>query len=300
VPKRNKVLVLVASCLGIYTIILFVLWNKSIVPVHQSNSSSSDSSSVSADFSSSHYESYASSSRRSHHSSSKSPYYYYSSNSLIPRLQQFLFDHFLPWGAFKDKTTSLQPPAHQTRSMLLVLHAEATPETPYIADPKRPLTAKGIRDAEELGVYLKENNIQPPDWIFASPSIRTSYTLELMRRHWASDVPVAFEDILYILAFNDYFAFCAGLNFNFHRVMIVGHNPAILNTAKKLMAHHGIEDFPEAGFMELRWTQQAEWMTLTPFTAETEMAVSPDELDKYFNLTVTKLSPRRREQQQMP
>jgi hypothetical protein len=28
--------------------------------------------------------------------------------------------------------------------------------------------------------------------------------------------------------------------------------------------------------------------------------VSPDELDKYFNLTVTKLSPRRREQQQMP
>ncbi|KAL3906277.1 MAG: hypothetical protein SGARI_004075 [Bacillariaceae sp.] len=286
--------------------ILFVLWNKSIVHHYGGNDSSSDSSSsssFSSDYeASSDYQSYASASSRStsrHHSSAKSSYYY-SSKSLFPRMQQFLFDHFLPWGTLKDKTTSLQPPAHQTRSILLVLHAEASPESPYIEDPKRPLTAKGIRDAEELGEYLKENNIQQPDWIFASPSIRTSYTLELMRRHWASDVPVAFEDILYVLAFNDYFAFCAGLNFNFHRVMIVGHNPAILNTAKKLMAHHGIEDFPEAGLMELRWTAQAEWRTLAPFTGETEMAVSPDELDKYFNVTVTKLNRRRHrlEQQQ--
>jgi len=159
------------------------------------------------------------------------------------------------FGGIKKKTpasTLQSPQSSNARSILLVLHGEATPENPTVNDIDRQLTSKGMRDAEGLGIYLKEHHIPEPDWIFSSPSERTAYTTELIRRNWGSTAPVAFEQILYTLAFNDYFAFVAGLNYNYRRVMIVGHNPAILNTAKKLMRTHGIEDFPQCGFMEIR------------------------------------------------
>ena len=158
-------------------------------------------------------------------------------------------------GGIKKKTPASQlqsPQSSMARSILLVLHGEATPENPTVNDIDRQLTSKGMREAEGLGIYLKEHQIPEPDWIFSSPSERTAYTTELIRRNWASNAPVAFEEILYTLAFNDYFAFVAGLNYNYRRVMIVGHNPAILNTAQKLMRTHGIEDFPLCGFMEIR------------------------------------------------
>lgn len=219
-----------------------------------------------------------------------------SSLSVFNSARSFLFGNL---GSFLSKRASSSSSGTTTdatgivRTILLVRHAQAVPEDPFLQDDQRPLTSRGIHDAERLGKYLSEHNIPPPDWIFASPSVRTSYTLELMRRYWASDVPVAFENILYVLAFNDYFAFCAGLNFNFHRVMIVGHNPAILNTAKRLMTTQGIEDFPKGGLMEITWVDQPLWRDLVPFTGRTTLALSPPDLDdddntasSFFNVTV--------------
>jgi phosphohistidine phosphatase SixA len=91
-----------------------------------------------------------------------------------------------------------------------------------------------------------------------------------------------------------YFAFVAGLAFNFHRVMILGNNPAILNTAKKLMSQHGIEDFPDGGYMEIKWDHQDLWMNVVPGTGTTTVAVSPETADffdgYYLNATSNKRS----------
>jgi len=188
------------------------------------------------------------------------------------------FDFDTLFGVVKKSPSraSLERPPPLARSVLLVLRAEDTPANPMVPDMDRMLTAKGMRDAEGLGSYLKQHNIPEPDWIFSSPSERTAFTTELMRRHWASDAPVAFEDILYTLEFNDYFSFVAGLNDQFRRVMIVGHNPAILNTAKKLMKTHGIEDFPDCGLMEIRWTDLEHWREVRPFSGTSKMAIDPN------------------------
>jgi len=189
--------------------------------------------------------------------------------------QLFFFDTLFSGVNKKPSRKTLEKPPPLARSLLLVLRAEVTPENIAVKDMDRMLTAKGMRDAEGLGVYLQEHNIPGPDWIFVSPSERTAYTTELMRRHWGSEAPVAFEDILYTLEFNDYFSFVAGLNDQFRRVMIVGHNPAILNTAKKLMKTHGIEDFPDCGFMEIRWNDLVHWGEVTPFSGQSTMAIDP-------------------------
>lgn len=239
-----------------------------------------------------------------------------------PRSANFLFgtigDILLGWSSPKSARPTSPNPV--PRSILLMLHAEAVvrrftfcptktmnhqdTEThsdlcPYLSlaltlvvlqpandyvmlDEDRPLTATGMQQSERLGSYLAEHNVAPPDWIFCSPSVRTSYTLQLVRRRWASNVPVAFENILYVLAFNDYFAFVAGLNHNFRRVLIVGHNPAILNTAKKLMRERGLEDFPTAGFLELTWDDQQFWFNIFPESGDVRTAISGDSSENGF------------------
>jgi phosphohistidine phosphatase len=188
----------------------------------------------------------------------------------------FDFDAFFRGVKSTPFKASLDRPPPLARSILLVLRAEVTPANPIVRDIDRQLTAKGMQEAEGLGIYLEQHGIPPPDWIFVSPSERTAYTTELMRRNWGSNAPVAFEKILYTLEFNDYFSFVAGLNDHFHRVMIVGHNPAILNTAKKLMKTHGIEDFPNCGLLEIRWDDLASWRTIRPYSGSSKMAIDPN------------------------
>jgi len=197
-----------------------------------------------------------------------------SKNNAIAAL--FNFDTLFRGIKKKTPASTLRSPPRTARSILLVLNAETKPENPSINDMDRQLTSKGMREAKGLGIYLKEHHIPEPDWIFTSPSKRTSHTTELIRKNWALKAPVAYEEILYTLEFNDYFAFVAGINVNYHRIMIVGHNPAILNTARKLMKTHGIEDFPQCGFMEIRWDNLDQWMTVTPFTGNAKMAVDPN------------------------
>ena len=191
------------------------------------------------------------------------------------RAQVFFFDTLFSGVKKKPSKRVLEQPPPLARSVLLVLRAEVTPENTVVNDRDRQLTANGMRDAEGLGIYLMEHRIPEPDWIFVSPSERTAFTTELIRRHWGSEAPVAFEDILYTLEFNDYFSFVAGLNDQFRRVMIVGHNPAILNSAKKLMKTHGIENFPDCGFMEIRWNNLVHWNDVEPSSGSSTMALDP-------------------------
>merc|ERR1712203_1345894 len=98
---------------------------------------------------------------------------YDSSNNPSPVATLFNFEQL--FGVVKKKTpdSTLQNPSPTARSILLVLHAETVPENPtVVSDIDRQLTPKGERDAEGLGVYLKEHKIPEPDWIFSSPSER--------------------------------------------------------------------------------------------------------------------------------
>lgn len=193
-----------------------------------------------------------------------------------PLSEIFAFDKLFGGVKKKPSRAVIDRPPPTERSVFLVLRAQVTPENPIVQDLDRKLTAKGMRDAEGLGIYLHQHNIPEPDWIFVSPAERTAFTTELIRRHWASHKPVAFEDILYTLEFNDYFNFVAGLNDHFRRVMIVGHNPAILNSAKKLMKTHGIEDFPDCGFLEIRWNDLVHWSDVQPYSGSSTMAIDPN------------------------
>lgn len=146
------------------------------------------------------------------------------------------------------------------KSLLLLRHAKSSSDDPSLDDFDRPLTPEGSMDAENVGIFLQEHKVEPPQVIYASPSVRTRATLSLVQEHWldvssssssASSVPVVqYDDKLF--NFDDegksYLDFVENLDHHYNRVMIVGHNPPI----GKLAQHLGypLEKFPPGSFCE--------------------------------------------------
>lgn len=153
---------------------------------------------------------------------------------------------------------------HRQRSLLLLRHAKSSWDNPDIPDFERPLNEKGLSDAKRLGLYLFENDVEPPQVIFSSPSIRTRQTLEGVQSvGWAQNVPVVFVDHLYDFEVHEpgtemyskvYRDFVSNLVSQYLRVMIVGHNPAICSLAQQLLPpNKSISKFRPATFCEVYW-----------------------------------------------
>jgi phosphohistidine phosphatase len=140
------------------------------------------------------------------------------------------------------------------KSVLLLRHAKSSWDDHTLDDFDRPLALEGAMDAERLGIYLNKKQVMPPDIIYASPSVRTRATLELVAQHWKAlaAVPVRFDEELY--DFEDegtaYRDFVRDLDSAYQRVMIVGHNPQMLLLEQQLTSHP-IKKYPPATFCEL-------------------------------------------------
>jgi phosphohistidine phosphatase len=140
------------------------------------------------------------------------------------------------------------------RTLILVRHAKSSWDDPGLEDFDRPLNSKGRHSAKRLGLYLRKTHETYPEIIFSSPSVRTRETLELIQQApWATDVPVEFDRQLF--GSDDYLNFVNQIDPRFNRVMLVGHNPAIGNLAKKLTAVGSVEKFPTGSYCEIRWSE---------------------------------------------
>jgi phosphohistidine phosphatase len=110
------------------------------------------------------------------------------------------------------------------KKLLLIRHAKATHETGF-ADFERPLTDKGLKQAELMAVRLQENSIQP-QLLVASPALRTlstanvlSQALGLPQATTNPDIYDASESTLLKVIYN--------LPDNTDFIALVGHNPGI-------------------------------------------------------------------------
>jgi phosphohistidine phosphatase len=162
------------------------------------------------------------------------------------------------------------------RSLLLLRHAKSSWNDPSLPDDQRPLASEGIEAANRLGILLKETNVPPPQIIIASTSVRTRSTLALVQKHWATDIPVLFDDRLYSLATSTYFGFAKQLNSRYTRIMLVGHNPAMNSLAQQLVSNqHLVKKFPPSAFLEIHWTVADNWNALEEGEGSVALFVPP-------------------------
>ena len=122
---------------------------------------------------------------------------------------------------------------------MLFRHAKASWDEPALPDEKRPLTARGRAAAADIGMVLAVRGLVP-DLVLCSPARRTQQTLELALPHWTPKPEIQTTPVLYGAAEDTYVEAIQSLGAG-PRLMLVGHNPTIEETAR-LLTGQGTED----------------------------------------------------------
>ena len=159
-----------------------------------------------------------------------------------------------------------EPKQHCVTTIILLRHAKSSWDDPSLDDFDRPLATKGIRSAIQLGEYLHDHQVPTPDYIVSSPSNRTRSTLALVEQGWVhtkkgedKGTPIEFRRELYDDAPVSYIGFLMQEIMNlasssystcrsYHRLLLVGHNPAIEDLARAL--YPDIAHFKTTGYCE--------------------------------------------------
>ncbi len=115
--------------------------------------------------------------------------------------------------------------------MLIYLLRHADAESYALSDSRRELTAKGIAQAESVGVFCKKHRILP-DHILASPFVRTKQTAHLVARELstpAEEASFLASGMMPATALKELRAHHAKAE----SIMLVGHEPDL----SQLIAH---------------------------------------------------------------
>jgi phosphohistidine phosphatase len=149
-------------------------------------------------------------------------------------------------------------------TLLLMRHAKARPVDARQPDRARPLTDGGRRDARRAGKALAGEWF--PDLILCSPSVRTVETLDEVVGTLPHRPDSIMVDSLYHGGQSDYLAAIADHGGGARRLLLIGHNPTIHETAVSLAksSHPKMSaKFPTAALAVLEFDTE-DWARLRP------------------------------------
>lgn len=116
------------------------------------------------------------------------------------------------------------------RELLLFRHAKSSWDDSRLTDKERPLTERGRIAATEMARSLAGLALVP-DLILCSGATRAQQTLDLAIAEWSPAPEARRVDALYGVMDSDYLAIIAREGGTARRLMLVGHNPAMQETA---------------------------------------------------------------------
>lgn len=141
--------------------------------------------------------------------------------------------------------------------LLVLRHAKSSWSQHNLADFDRPLKKRGYRDAERMGLYLKERQLLP-DTILSSSAVRARQTLELALPALGFDpARITWSRRFYHAEPDVWLEAVRILPLSTARCLIVGHNPGLeelltlLCPAVPVPADDKI--LPTAGLAHLQW-----------------------------------------------
>jgi phosphohistidine phosphatase len=138
------------------------------------------------------------------------------------------------------------------KTILLLRHAKSDWGESGLADFERPLNKRGLKDAPVMGEVLALFDMLP-DKIVSSPARRAAQTAELVAEACGYDKKsIQWEDSFYGGGSGNLITALRRLPNTVERVLLVGHNPVIEQTAAALLStcvdeSEGLIHFPTAG-----------------------------------------------------
>ena len=110
--------------------------------------------------------------------------------------------------------------------LIILRHGKSdwnTNETDY----NRPVTDRGKRGAQRIGVWLAQNGLKP-DMVISSPAERARLTAQkMMKAMGETDHYIIYDERIYEAALNDLLDVLSGISGETKRVILVGHNPGL-------------------------------------------------------------------------
>lgn len=146
------------------------------------------------------------------------------------------------------------------KKLLLLRHSKASSKKKY-TDFKRPLTEKGKKDAQNLGKYMESKGLKI-DCICSSSAVRAKSTAKTIAEFL--DYPIAnitLDSSLYKCKTRVMINTIKHLSDSCKQVLIVGHNPAIIQTANHFQRDTIFTDVPKSGLIGIDFTNQ-KWSVL--------------------------------------
>lgn len=120
------------------------------------------------------------------------------------------------------------------KTLFLVRHAKSSRDDPTLADKKRPLNERGLRDAPKMGKRLAKRDVKP-DLILSSPALRARTTAELFADELDYKLKhIVIDDRLYASAPDDLLEVIRKRGGKAKRLMLFGHNPELSELANRL------------------------------------------------------------------
>jgi len=155
------------------------------------------------------------------------------------------------------------------RRIMILRHAKAEAADGRLQDHDRTLTARGLADARRLGALLVAEAALP-DLVLCSTAARTRETFAALGWH----VPVKYLERLYLASAGDLIATLQMLDDSVRHVLVIGHNPGLLEAVVWLMADALHEKdirqltrkFPTATLADLTLSL-GQWRDLAPASA---------------------------------
>jgi phosphohistidine phosphatase len=157
------------------------------------------------------------------------------------------------------------------RRLVVLRHAKsAWPEG--IADDKRPLAPRGLRDAPAAGRALAESDCLP-DLALCSTAVRARQTWDLASAQWGTPPPVRHDRRLYGADADELLDVVHEVQPQVETLLLIGHNPGLEELVLEL-AGDALDDaldevrtkFPTSAIAVLAWHGTG-WAALAPGTA---------------------------------
>ena len=123
--------------------------------------------------------------------------------------------------------------AKHMRHLYLLRHAKSLWSDLTLEDFERPLSPRGLRDANKIASYLKRTKPHI-ELVLCSSAKRTTQTLELIRTALKTETKVLIEDSLYTFDPSKLLHQLRKVPNQIHSVLIIGHNPGIQGLALQM------------------------------------------------------------------
>ncbi len=114
-----------------------------------------------------------------------------------------------------------------SRELLILRHCKSDWDSNFGQDEQRPLSLRGVANAERLGLWMKKQSIIP-ELVSCSTALRARQSLDLINEELQLSIDkIQFHKELYLASLATLLHFLTEVDTTCRSVLLIGHNPGL-------------------------------------------------------------------------